>query len=281
MTHYAYTYTVLRYVHDTTTGEFVNVGVGIHAPQASYAGGLFRTTYSRLVKTFPGTNGEYFRGIMRHVQSQFDLIREQAEGALPLSRMTNAMDIARGVLPQDDSALQWGPMGSGLTEDPAKTLEQLFQRMVCQYDEQNTKERRSEADVWRLFKRKLEEKQILHRFAPKKIAVEDDEVEFEHAWKNGVWHCLEPVSFDLGSGDSIRDKAHRWLGQISSVKDSPDRFKLYLLVGPPQDGTLNDAYANALSILEKIPADKSIVQESEATQLVGALEQEIEEHETK
>jgi len=28
-----YTYTILRYVHDVTTGEFVNVGVVMHLPR--------------------------------------------------------------------------------------------------------------------------------------------------------------------------------------------------------------------------------------------------------
>lgn len=41
----AYTYTVLRYVHDTTTGEFVNVGVALYAPELRYASALCRTTY--------------------------------------------------------------------------------------------------------------------------------------------------------------------------------------------------------------------------------------------
>ena len=29
----SYTYAVLRYVHDVTSGEFVNVGVALYAPQ--------------------------------------------------------------------------------------------------------------------------------------------------------------------------------------------------------------------------------------------------------
>jgi hypothetical protein len=32
-----YTYTVLRYVHDTGTGEFANVGVVPASPDAGYA----------------------------------------------------------------------------------------------------------------------------------------------------------------------------------------------------------------------------------------------------
>jgi Protein of unknown function (DUF3037) len=34
-----YTYTILRYVHDVTTGEFVNVGVVMHLPREGRAPG--------------------------------------------------------------------------------------------------------------------------------------------------------------------------------------------------------------------------------------------------
>src|SRR6266404_2302575 len=55
-----------------------------------------------------------------------------------------------------------------------------------------------------------------------------DEVEFEYAWKNEQWHCLKPLSFNLTAAESIREKAHRWLGQITSVKDTKETFKVYL-----------------------------------------------------
>ena len=37
MSKHPYTYTVLRYVHDTGTGEFANVGVVLTSPAAGYA----------------------------------------------------------------------------------------------------------------------------------------------------------------------------------------------------------------------------------------------------
>ena len=44
---YSYTYCVLRYVHDTTSNEFVNVGVVLYAPKAKYLSALCRTTTAR------------------------------------------------------------------------------------------------------------------------------------------------------------------------------------------------------------------------------------------
>jgi hypothetical protein len=104
----------------------------------------------------------------------------------------------------------------------------------------------------------------LHCLRPKKIVVQDDEVDFEYAWKNEQWHCLEPLSFDLTAAESIREKAHRWLGQIMSVKDAEDRFKVYLLLGEPQTERLKPAFEKALSILGKMPVEKELIREADA-----------------
>jgi hypothetical protein len=248
-----YTYTVLRYVHDTTTGEFINVGVAVYASEMRYASALCRSTYGRLNKVFPGINAEHFKSLMRHIQARFEELGEQLTVQMELEPINSVKDLARKIIPADDSSLQWSPMGAGKTDNPKATLERLFERMVMQYEDRAVKERRTEDDVWRHFKRNLESKLLLRYFAPAKIGVRDDEIEFQYAWKNGVIHCLEPVSFDLSSPDGIREKAHKWLGRISSVAESKETFRLYFLVGQPQEEVLLQAFESAISILNKVP----------------------------
>jgi hypothetical protein len=176
--------------------------------------------------------------------------------------------------------LQWGPIGAGRTTEPAAELERLFERMVMRYEDKPSNNRRTEDDVWRRFKRSLEAKQLLRYFEPRSIAVEDDEIEFQHTWKNGVLHCLEPVSFDLSSADSIKEKAHRWLGRITSIKGAEEAFHLYLLVARPQDEELRPAFESALSILGKIPVQTDIVREEQEVELSERLAREVREHES-
>lgn len=68
----SYSYSILRYVHDTTTGEFANVGVVVYSREGRYASALCRTTYARLSRTFPGMDGDAFKGMMRFVQSRIE-----------------------------------------------------------------------------------------------------------------------------------------------------------------------------------------------------------------
>jgi hypothetical protein len=274
-----YSYTVLRYVHDTMTGEFVNVGVALHAPEAGYLSAICRTTYRRVSAAFPGLKGEHFRAVMRHVQARFEQMGERLPTSSTASGNQTLLEIARGVLPADDSSFQWGPVGVGLAADPSQKLEALFNRMVTRYDEQPpTRVRRTDDDVWRNFKRDLEQRRLLRFFEPKTIAVQDDEVRFEHAWKNGVWHCVEPVSFDMAAAETIKDKAHKLLGQITSVHETADNFRLYMLVARPDDDALMPAFESALSILQKMPCDKEIVQEDDHALLADRLASEVENH---
>ena len=275
---YAYTYCVLRYVHDTTSTEFVNVGVVLYAPEARYLSALCRTTYGRLSKVFPGVNAEHFKSLMHYIEARLGEQGVRVATELPLTTPSNVLEFAHAILPRDDSSLQWSPAGSGRTDDPAATLERLFERMVSRYDEKPPIPSRDDEDVWRHFKRNLEERQVLKHFQPKTIAVQDDEIEFQHAWKNGVWNCLEPLSFDLAAADSIRDKAHRWLGQLASVREASDQFKVYLLVGAPQQEQLQSAFVNAMSILRKYSGDKEIVLEKDAPELAARLAREVESH---
>jgi hypothetical protein len=277
---FTYTYTVLRYIHDVTTGEFVNVGVALYAPQARYASAQCRATYGRLNKVFPGMNGEHFRSLMRHIHARFEELGEQLVNELALSEPHNVMELAHSILPHDDSSLQWSTIGSGITSNPSETLDKLYERMVMQYDDHlHHRRHRNDQDVWRNFKHSLEARRLLHHFKPKRISVKDDEVEFKHAWKNGVWHCLEPLSFDLSEADNIRDKAHQWLGQITSIKDTNEPFKLYLLVGQPQEEQLRPAFDSALSILNKIDIDKQIILEQDADELTELIAKEVTSHE--
>lgn len=273
-----YTYTVLRYVHDTTTGEFVNVGIVLHAPQTRFANALCRPTIGRLRRVFPDLNADHFKSLMRHIQSSIETIGEKLRTELPLQPFDSAIDLASKILPVDDSSLQWSPMGAGRSEDPADTLENLYERFILRHEDRTKRIPRTEADVWRSFKRTLERNQLLRNFSPKRIAVQDDEIEFQHAWKNGVFHCLEPVSFDLSTADSIRNKAHQWLGRITSIADAPEKLRLYFLVGEPQDSNLHEAYQRALGILNKAAIDKEIYSEHQADALAKNLIRKFEEH---
>jgi len=278
----AYSYTVLRYVHDTTTGEFVNVGVVLYSPAFKYASALCRPTYARLTGLFPGVDGEAFKRLMKLVQARLEELGAKSWDELPLEgKPDSVMTLVHQVLPADDSSLQWSSPGGGVTDNPAATLEKLFDRLVAFYDERPERPRRKDEDVWRTYKRTLEARNVLKHLESKTITGADDEVEFPYAWKNGVWHCFEPLSFDLASADGIRAKAHSVLGRMMSVRDAPEEFKVYLLLGEPQNADLRPAYLRARNILNKLPVEHQLVLEQDAAAFGEILAAQVDVHDQK
>ena len=276
----SYTYAILRYVHDVTTGEFVNVGVALYAPERRFVDARCCLSYARLRTMFPTLDGDAFRAVTRAVQGRFDDLGEEVKSDLWHGSAKTVMEFAHAVLPADDSSLQWSPMGSGVTIDPAITLDTLYQRLVEHYDDKQIVRRRDDDDVWSRFSRELQHRQLLKHFTPKTIAVKDDALEFKKAWKNSIWHCLAPVSFDLTSAERIRHKAHTWLGQITSIQAASDcePFRVYFLVGQPVEPQLQEAFGSAMSILHKAPSAEFYL-EGQETRLSDKFAAEVAAHE--
>lgn len=181
-------------------------------------------------------------------------------------------------MPEDDSSLQWSEMGGGVSADLEKTLESLFQRLVMKYDSKQERDSRDDDAVWRNFRHKFEEKRVLQRLASKKIIIQNDEVEFKHALKNGVWHCMEPLSFDLMQATSIRQKAHLWLGKMTSIQEAEEPFKMYYLVGEPKHPENRLAFEQALAVLGKTPVEHEIIREDHAETFANRLAAMLEAH---
>jgi hypothetical protein len=218
-------------------------------------------------------NGESFKSTLRSIDRGVRKLAEREAGDL-LSSSSDVSMFARRVLPDDDSSFIWGPVGSGLTGDAGAELDRLYGRFVGRYDEE-AKSSRDDAAVWRPVRQRLLERQIADRLQPKTIRSSIDQVVFEHAWKNGAWHCYQPLSFDLASGDNIRDKAARWVGHMVGLKDASEDFKPHFFVGAPSNPTLREDYMRAIGVLRLSPIETEIVEETEIDRLVDEIEREI------
>ena len=175
-------------------------------------------------------------------------------------------------LPGDDSALQWSQTGTGLTANPARTFERLYERYVARYDSSPI-EHRSDEDVWRPVRDKLMERGIKVPFEPRTVVGAQDRIVFERAWKNGRWHACEPVSLDMTDAEAIMDKARRWRGHLAAVADgASERIDLHFLLGRPQNGSLMSAYETAKAILAHASFVTDVVEDNDIDAFVASME---------
>lgn len=275
-----YTYVVLRYRHDPLSGEFANVGVLLHEPGSAFLDAKVRTTLgNRLGKMFPSLDGDSFKAFLRTVARSVQKLSFN-EGGDMLSSLHDASAFARRILPTDDTSFVWGAVGSGITNDPQKTLEKLYSRFVTQY-EGPARSSRDDAAVWRPVRDLLVARHIADCLQPKTIRSDVDQVEFEHAWRNGAWNCYQPLSFDLASDDSVREKAARWAGHMLALHRADEPFKPHFVVGAPSDPSLLNAYQKALRLLAQSPGQPDVIEEENVEEFVDKLERQMRAHQKK
>lgn len=275
----AYSYILLRYVHDVLTGEFVNVGVVLLVPSTGVVCFKTRVTIGRLKGVFPDIDRSAFVSSIYAVRRTLTRVAKSGSSPSLWGDNANASAVALQALPLDDSSLQWSPCGTGLTCNPEETLERLYERFVSRYDT-HSRTRRTDDDVWRPVRQKLEERNLAQRLHEKSIRGRLDDIVFKHAWKNGQWHVYEPLSFDLADADGIKSKAREWLGHLSAVMagGEVEKFQPHFIVGAPTNPTLDAAYRAAIAILESAPNDPKVFEEAQVDSLVAQIEDEVRAH---
>jgi hypothetical protein len=218
----------------------------------------------------------HYRALMRYMANRFDEIAADIRDGLHVPPVTGLNEIVRQVLPPDDSSLQWSEQGGGFTEDAAKTLGELYKRLVERYVAGAEQVSRSDDEIAKPFKARLGK--AAEKLTAKRIEAKDYQYDFRFAWQNAVWHLYEPVSFDLLSPDSIREKAVRWYGRSAALQESRDKFKIHFLIGEPKQPGTEGAFQNALHLLQKMPGQKQLVRENEIEGLAAHVAEVIASH---
>jgi hypothetical protein len=273
-----YSFSVLRYVHDSTTQEFLNIGVAMYSAEAKYLRAICTMNYGRISNLFEKIDGLRFRQISRHIQDQICRTGTFRESALPFDSTQNIESLLATILPPDDSAIQFSKAGVGLSANLDETLHDLYHRHVELYTSRIDAPRRTDEDVWRTFREPMDRVLVTPRLSPKRIVAPSYDYEFERSWKNEIWHVLEPVSFDLMEASSMLDKANRWVGRATSLMDSSEPFRIHMLLGEPADDRLKETFIKAQNILNKMPGKKEFVRESDADAFAEELAREVAKH---
>ncbi|NYH49408.1 DUF3037 domain-containing protein [Xanthomonas arboricola] len=272
MSRSAYTAIVLRYVHDLVSEEFVNVGILLTCPEFNYVKFAALTRVRRVLDFFPGSDARTIRAALNVATRNAQVFNGLFSDLMVTHQSSEAiLKAAHRIVPHDDSGLQWSHITTGLTHDPAKTFGRLYDRLLIKYEDLQPKARRSDEQVWSSFSRALEKRNVSALIREHVVSSRLESLTFKHALKNGKWHLLEPVSFDLASAESIKDKAKKLLGEMTLLKDNGGDFCLYFLVGQPNNQEVADAYSQALKILQEVPLQKEIYTEAEAEKFATRL----------
>lgn len=279
MTKTSYTYCVVRYVHDPAAGEVMNLGVLLYAPSVRYFGFRLETRFKRLSEAFNGFDGDQYRRTLRQLEQSLIKLWDNLSGGLPgmFDMPDDVGQLVSKVWPDQDLSFRFGSTLAGVADEVDTALDEIFQRMVLSQYERPVSDRRSDEDVWADFSKPLpvEIKRVLNE---KVIEGEDFKLKFPHAFKNGRWHLLQPVTLDYSQINDIQEKASVWLGRASLLRDSPEVAHLYILLGAPNKEDHINAYLRAKNILSKMPIAHEIIEEDQAADFGRRLFGYMKEH---
>lgn len=274
-----YTFSVVRYIHDVVSGEFVNVGIVVASPEARFIQAKCTHKYERLSHLFNGIDGVHFRFLMSHVETTVASVARQFEHELRFEQSpVTVAQILEAHFATDSSSLQFSSVGGGLTDDPKRTLEQLFERYVEKYNAHRQSRGRNDAAIWDIFKEALKRVGVLSRLKSRTIAAPDFEYHFKHCYVNGAERAMEPVSFDYADPSYIFDKANNWLGRLVILAESNQELCIIFLIGKPQDPNMWEVFEKAKNILDKAPFNHELVTEDERDAFASKVKSQIEEH---
>ncbi|MFN3652567.1 MAG: DUF3037 domain-containing protein [Armatimonadota bacterium] len=285
MSRVTYTYCALRYVHDPVVGEALNIGVLLYAREAGLLAARLDSRYSRLSEAFVGFDGDHYRRVVNQFYAAVGAIRDSLKDDLPIvDQPRDAAGVAALVWPDQGLSYRYGPVLAGVTDDLERTLTDLFVRLVTSQYTQEQPEKRSDDEVWSSVYRRplaqaLQRVQVGAVFREKIVQADSFSHKFDHAFKNEVWHMLQPLSFDLVRKDAIAKKAAQWLGYGHALDGATEPIKLHLLLGSPRKPEHQSAYEDAKELLSRIPIEVDLVEEEEADQFAETIAECLRQHE--
>jgi hypothetical protein len=236
---------IVRYAPDPASGELLNVGVVVLSPRHGFMGSRFLDKWIRVTKAFPEADKTHLRRVASSIERSCERHFSTRVDQLPLQQPTEDLVVAfDAALPLDDASIIRSQTISGVTADPERTLNELFERYVAVRDVEERRVSRPDDEIWRGLSAVLRAKNVLHRLEPHVVRGRRHEEHFEHAWKNGHWSVAKSLSLDLLDPYDIRTKAASWCGRIAAL-DPEQHVDFHLLIGMPESTAPNDVRAAA------------------------------------
>jgi hypothetical protein len=276
-----YYYQVLRYVHDQFTGEFVNLGVIVYSPEHDFLKAKMTNRFSRITSLFPEAKGRFIVDSARLLENRIN--QKIAPQLVQLFHpSTNLEQITSSILKRDDSALQLTSVQKAVDIDLKAAVNYLFESLVNKYlpDEGGAK-RLNDEEVWRKkYKDYFDKHKVSDRLTSHTITTPNDVFPFEKAWKNEIWHCYEPVSFDLKREETVKEKVYRWVGKINELNHSSEEVHLTFLASIPRKHQSLANFVKTSLQIENRTIHVDIVFESDAERLAKQIALEMQEHDS-
>lgn len=273
----AYQYQIIRYRHDLTSGEHVNVGVIVYAKEARFLKCEIITKYGRINSFYKGADGKSVvdtlkalkRGVVR-IERNFGEFLDMPDGL---------HGITSSILPYDDSSIFLTDVLGGVDWNMPHCLKELFRLYVTRWQAEPEEISETDAEAWKdKFKPIFDRYNITNRLIPLEVNTENDVFRFEKTWQNASLHCIQPISFNLKTADGVKGKVYTWSGKLQEIKTASQQLDIIFFSSRPlRHGRLVELVRNTLSENSDV-VRSTVVFEEEADDVVAQIAEQMRLH---
>lgn len=277
-----YQYQIIRYIHDRITGEFVNVGLIMFEPTSNYLECKVVTKYSRISQFFGEINGGFLLTTLKQFQNQISEISKTMQRSLSDSKdFKDISSVSNFLLPKDDSALSVTDVKYGIDVKVEAAFEDLYYRLVERYSHGNDQEQHTDHYAWqKVYKNHFDKVGVTPKLKKHSVKTKKDTIDFDKAWKNGVWNCYQTLSFDLKQIEGIKNKVYKWSGILQELETSTEPLKIYLLTTRPKvnNEDLMDFIESTFAEHSKNNIEVSVITEDKAENFAIEVKADMQRH---
>lgn len=281
----SFEYAILHYRHDISTGEVLNIGLVLYAKENSYFVGKITTKFQRISKAFPNADLHFLRTYLSKIQykltSQSKKI-DKSSNQFSSFQPNGIKGILSEVIQYDDSSIFFGEPKIGVLpfDQIHNYFEQLYFKMVDQYQTKYDRDSRSDEEIWTHFKKEMVNHSYVNHLQSHIIKTKYSDIKFDHGWKNGRLNILQPISFDLMNAVNIKKKSHEWLGTLTLLNTTNALNNFYFLVGGPKhrSSEVVKAYETSIQILKEADTeyDVEVIDEKDAEYFAKSIKPVID-----
>lgn len=269
-----YQYQLLRYEHDAVTGEFANLGMIYFDPASQTLLWRFEDKkYARLSHFFgDNVQGSLVLSVLRQLNNKLRKISEEGlQGYGQLDALT------RSILTPDDNGWYFSQVWSGRHFDHRLNFDELYERIIGRYQEESSR-RQDDAYAWKnVYKKYFDRYNLTTKLHKHRVETDVDKFDFQHSCKNGVWHCLQSLSFALKNEGAIKDKIYKWDGFARELTTAREPMKVYLLSILPDNPDLIDLLKAKLNV-QRNNVEIRVIAEEEAEAIARELKEALTPH---
>lgn len=271
-----YTYQILRYMPDRVSGEFVNIGLVFFNQEEKYLKAKTIHKIGRAKHLFPSVNSRALTRKLRIISNTINELSTKSQNKHVPGSYESIKSITRSILPEDDSAIVFSPVFSGIDLVLENAFEDLYYRLILQHTQENEKHL-TDKDVWsKYYKSYFDKYDYKDKLKKRAVETEGDSLQFDYAVKNGKWNYLEPVTFDLSRATNVKEKVYKWMGKLDELDSSQDTFSLYLLSVLPKDKKLRKFIKDRIVKSDADNFDVTIIEPREADKFAKKLRAELD-----